>query len=51
MPKYSSVQAYTDTNANLQTVSYERATAGRGGDGEGKSSKSGGTDFAVWCRV
>ena len=37
MPKYSTVQAYSDNSANVQTVSYEQAS----GSGGGSSSKGG----------
>jgi hypothetical protein len=35
MPKYSTVQAYSDNSSNVQTVSYEQATAAAGAKGPG----------------
>jgi hypothetical protein len=35
MPKYSTVQAYSDNSSNVQTVPYEQATAAAGAKGPG----------------
>ena len=43
MPKFSTVQAYSDSNSNVQTVSYQQAT----GSSDGKAEK--GTFCVVLC--
>jgi len=39
MPKFSTVQAYSDSNSNVQTVSYQQATGGAS-DGKGERVKT-----------
>ncbi|KAG7370913.1 DUF1168 domain containing protein [Nitzschia inconspicua] len=40
MPRFTSVQAYADNNANLRKLTYEQATGSSGGDGDANKDDS-----------
>jgi hypothetical protein len=49
MPKYSTVQAYSDNSANVQTVSYEQASGGGGSGGDTAHKGPGMCVACVYC--